>query len=473
MSLTFESPSSPLYADSHFFMFQISEDNPQPTQNIPEINLETIETDSENSSVESSDSDSDSEESENEITFSDNEEKINIDEIKEIEKSNYPDWFMDRYRKSEFPTLFMDLLSFRNCFYMPQVENVFNMQTLQISLPILRAIAKILLGDRDENYFIYYARNDYGRVKRYNVEFSELELPKLGDIEKLDTESKLQILLKVLGIDKNEFEKISQFPSKWQLLMLSLLFWVKNSILPTVNICHIYAILFCIINLEVVDNKIGFYRLKTLFHNKYSTKLNVLLENKKNLSHESQIFSDLNLCMSKIDKNDCILFVNSFISYFAIDDKLVSNFKAFNIHVVDAFAQFQNCLYYTKHLNALFLFPLPDCNIADFFNGTFIYNLYTNFASRNDVDVYIDLLLKNCPTINDLFKSCVSVLKSLVDLKMSDGLIKKKRRRKRKKEGLNEDENEKEVEERSDNQDINSDNEIDYNNKFSLLRLVE
>lgn len=430
------------------------------------IVVEDIESDIENDKQsDSSNSEPDSDEHEPD-SGGEEEEKIDLETITESEDVNLPQWFVNHYRRSEFPTMFMDLLSLTNCFYIPQVENVRNLQTIQISLPILKSIARILLV-KDFTYFIYWARSAYGRIKKYNIDISDMSLPSLIELEFLPDEKRKNLLMTILGMNDNDIKLISEIDPAWQLYFYSLLYWAKNAVHPTVTLCHIYVVILCLININVVDPLIGHYRLKMPFLNKYTTILNNILDNAK--TKQNHLDTVPMTTKTAVTRNDCVCFANSFISNFKIDDKTASNPKLFCIDTVDAFAQFQNCLYFIKHLNALLLYPFNDYNIADFYNGTFLYNLHANFETRNDVDAYIDLLLKNSPTILNLYRGIIDTLKFLLDLKTSESMHKKRRRKRRK--GDKKKHEYSDV--RNDSDEKSNESDIDVNNRFSVLRLVE
>ncbi|GLV41471.1 asteroid [Carabus blaptoides fortunei] len=424
--------------------------------NAEDIQSEAESTDDNNSVNSESDNGTNSEEcvSEADDVASDCSDESSVDHINS-------DWFKRNFRTGNFPTLYIDVLTLNMCIYTPQVEDTTNLYTLEISLPVLRAICKILLQDASVN-FAYLARNERSRIKKYNLQVSDLDLPKLSQLEGLSVDKSLEVLYLVLELTGEDIQKIEQLPTKWRLYFMSLVYWTRKSVLPKVTYAHVCATVLCLININIIDLNVPCVRTKTTFLKKYETQLKTLSHQTKKVQPDN--VAAINELIQTVDTTDCLFFIDSLVANFTMDEKLTANKRLFALHIVDAFAQFQSCLFFVKYLNVLLNAPVENFDICQFYNGTFIYNLYANFEKRSDINSYIELLLKQAPQLLRVFKEIMHVIESLVEVEHVT--INKKRRRRRKKDKNATDDkgsdNESEKEETSDTFN-------DVNNKFSIL----
>ncbi|KAF2898807.1 hypothetical protein ILUMI_07371 [Ignelater luminosus] len=300
-----------------------------------------------------------------------------------------PDWFTDKFRRCEYPSGFMDILSKEVYFFIPQLEDYSNVCSHHISVHLLSAINKILRSD-NKKPLNYVARSENVSIAKYNTPFCKIKLPTLHEIPYIKSEDTRKILLSILNIKFENVVFLDNLPSNWQLYILSIIYWIKNAN-PAVTYCHVYSMVLCMLVLNIVDPQIGFCRSSTKFLNKFEKKLNaisnsVTVESNHNEDKSKVTFISL---INSVTYNDCLLSMKELIKYFEMEEKMKTYLKLYDIHILDCFAQFQSCLLHIKHLNALLNKPYATCLISDFYNGTFLYNICANFMKRNNLDDYM------------------------------------------------------------------------------------
>lgn len=401
------------------------------------------------------------------VNLLDLEEEI-LESNEVISTDKIPDWFTDKFRRCEYPSGFMDILSKEVYFFIPQLEDYSNVCSHHISIHLLSAINKIL---RPENKkpLIYVARSENATIAKYNTPSCNIKLPTLHEIPYINSEDARKILLNILNIEFENVVFLDNLPLSWQLYTLSIIYWIKNAS-PAVSYSHVYSIVLCMLVLNIVDPQIDLCRSSSKFLNKFEKKLNaisnsVTVESNHNEDKPKATFiSEIN----SVTYNDCLLCMKELIKYFEMEEKMKTRIKLYDIHILDCFAQFQSCLLHIKHLNALLNKPYAGCLISDFYNGTFLYNMCANFMKRNNVDDYITVLLKSSGN----FLKCFKVMMNMVIEVLSENIKTNvgKRRRKKKKNNTEDvvvNDCIPNAEEESEDND-----EIDVNNKFSVLKLL-
>lgn len=445
---------------------------------IPEINAEEIESDdSEDEDITENISDMDSSDTNSVKSENDESSEEDLSEINENKSDQILNlkWFKKNVRNGNFPTLFIDILTLNLGIYSPQIEDTKNIQSFYIFLPILQGICKILLKD-NRKYFYYLARNEHSHVKKYSFKVMGMELPDISKLEAIDKQKSRIYLMKILSLPDRYLTEILKFPAEWQLYLLSLIYWVKNAQIPKVSYNHVSCIILCLLHLNMVDKKENI-RKKDIFKKKFDDKLKTISNKRKETkSNENKTDNnkdnDLTTLTQIVSHDDILFYIDSFVSNFDMDEKLRTNKNLFSIHIIDAFSQFQSCLLHIKYLNALLNFPLDTFDICLFFNGTFIYNLYINFEKRTNIFSYIELLLKNSPSILRIYNEIFNILNPILSLSANAAVNKKSRKRKRKhKVSVETPDSDNGEEENTTEMDV--DNYIDENNIFSILSIVE
>ena len=137
------------------------------------------------------------------------------------------------------------------------------------------------------------------------------------------------------------------------------------------------------------------------------------------------------------------------------------------MNVVHNFNQIQSVIYYSDDLNRILGFPIMDGHpdMTLFWNGAFIYNLYTDISNYRDRNERIKTLLNNNESVTNVVNQAWSFLASIL-IGFNDESISNVGGRQTKKNKKNKS---------KQNQDLNSnqftENEIHTINKFQALAI--
>ncbi|XP_057653106.1 protein asteroid-like [Diorhabda carinulata] len=399
----------------------------------------------------------------NSIEIDDEDEEIPYEEDSSSEEEifitpnepdlNLPTEFLQNFRTCIYPPCFMDILVYNQYYCIPQVENNTSNHSHNISFDILSAIYKILTGKT--NSLICICRITADQVGKVKIPPCKVNLPKYEEIKTLNKENKYEYFENVLKIDKNYKECLNNFPESWHLLLITINYYLNKS---NTNWCIVYSIILSKLIVSHVDEKIGFfYRSSKIFLKKHSqSHITSKLTNHKPDNVKS--------ALEYINKDDCVNCLKKLIYYFEMDDKMIRNHKIFDRALVHSISEFQSCLLHVDYLNTLLGFPLRSISIAECINCTFVYNFTKNLNKRSNLDKYVELLLKDSPSILDSFRLIINKVKEFTITEVAMQPMGRKRRKKK---------TVKEICEEIEHLDIESDNEVelDPNNKFTLLRI--
>lgn len=381
-----------------------------------------------------------------------------------------PPWFIEEYSRGQFSSYFIDMMYRQLYFCPPQIEDYDYPAAHMISLKLISVIFELLTSCRKEAVKnLEYVMRDEDKlgVTRYQLEscrqILSLELPSLNELNTLPLSNKTEILTRVLELPK-EFIADSVLP-EYQLYLSTIVFWAQQGHEPLVTNCHVYSLL-CAMLFGVIDQKVGFYRLKSKFEKKYNSQIQKIVEKRKSTPNEVVNFSE----STTVD--DCLVAAPFFISNFTPDPKTFSNPKLFNVTIVHSFAQFQSCLRHVMHLNSLLGYPYAQTKVAEVYNGTLLYNLYNNFKKRNDIEAYMNVVLKDSPSLLELFNSLSQAIKSPL-AKVFQNKVNQKRKRKNRNKPKRLDKNETVSCDSDGGSSEKSPRFMDSNNRFCMLDSME
>ncbi|XP_051166627.1 protein asteroid [Leptopilina boulardi] len=377
-----------------------------------------------------------------------------------------PPWFIEEFQMGRYASYFIDIFTRRFYVCPPQIEDYSYPAAIKISTKIISVIYSLLTkGLQGPVLLSYLCRGSGKNVIVNKLEAKEnmlgCQLPNLFDLRKLPIIIRKKILDETLGIPEMA---LATLPNEWQLYVATIIFWMSQQEKPSGTNCHLYSLLYSML-FSVVDNKIGYHRSEQYFHQKYDQHIKTIFYNRENQQHE-QLNQNLTIFQAycQINIDDCLLAAPFLLNNFEIDQHLLWNVKKFNISIVHAFAQFQICLRHSVHLNALLGFPYQQTRISELFNGTLVYNLYTNFKGRNDIDAYVFHQLQNSPTLLRLFNLLLANIKGLLKQDVLDNKVNCARRRRKRNKVKNCVETTQIIEPED------STSFYDVNNRFSMLR---
>lgn len=410
----------------------------------------------------------DGEKLENDIAEVDDEETVEDDpefrynpNIKKVA----PTWFIQEFQMGNYASYFIDILTRRFYVCPPQIEDYSYPAAINICTKIISLIYSLLTKNLQGPDSLSYLCRGAGK----NVIVNKLEaksnilgsqLPNLFDLRKLPIVIRKRMFDETLGIPECA---LATLPNEWQLYVATVIFWMSQQEKPSGTNCHLYSLLYAML-FGVIDSKIGYHRSEQYFHQQYDQQIQMIFYNRENRPY---VQLDENLTVyeayCQVLPDDCLLAAPFFLNNFEINQHLLVNAKKFNVSIVHAFAQFQISLRHTLHLNALLGYPYQQTRISEMFNGTLVYNLYTNFKGRNDIDAYVLHQLQNSPTLLRLFNLLLNHIKGLLNQDALDNKVNSVRRRRKRNKGKNGVKN-TEVIEPEDTSSFH-----DVNNRYSLL----
>lgn len=390
--------------------------------------------------------------------------------------NNLPQWFINEFKLAKFASYFIDLI-IRKLYVCPtQIEDYVRTSSIMASLKIISVIYGLLISEiRKKKTDMSYMTRDERKVKRYRLEYNDTifgcKLPSLSNLREVPIIIRKEILNNTLGICDESC--MNQIPSVWTLYIATIKYWIDQQQDSSAFNCHIYSLLLTML-FNIIDHKIGFYRILNSFLDKFHKTVQNIQFERKTRNYQSQYSIDSTLvdAIHEVNTDDCLIAASSFfLSKFEVDRKIYSQTKKFNITVVHDFAEFQNCLRHSMHLNALLGYPYEQTKVANVFNGTLLYNLCVDFKKRNDVEAYISSILQNSPSLLRLFNVLLSKVKPLFDITLEKKTNKYKKQKTRRKEHSTQEEHSEE--ETTKNESVNETSFHDVNNPFSVLSTMQ
>lgn len=391
---------------------------------------------------------------------------------------NLPKWFINEFKENRFPSYFIDLI-IRKLYICPtQIEDPLHVSSIVVSSKIISVIYGLLISEfkgRKTN-MEYITRDENKRIKRYQLEYIDnifgCKLPSLVSLREIPIIIRKEILNSTLAISNTRY--INEIPSNWMLYIATMKYWKDQKQEPSKFICHVYALLFALL-FNIIDYNIGFHRILNKFQQRFNRTVDNIRHERKIRNYQPQYSMDVTLvdAIREVNADDCLLAAAFFVSNFEVDRKLYSQPKKFNITIIHGFAEFQNCLRHIMHLNALLGYPYEPTKVATVFNGTLLYNLCSNFQKRDDIEVYINVMLQASPSLSRLFNILLLKVKPLLNIaveKKTDKCKKQKTKRYEKKENITHEENR---EEEKICENTSEETFYDVNNPFSVLGITQ
>ncbi|KAL2736217.1 hypothetical protein V1477_012726 [Vespula maculifrons] len=339
--------------------------------------------------------------------------------------NSLPSWFINEFSKGSLTNYFMNILMHKLYIYHVQIEDYRQPSSIFISEKIINVIYTLLKSEFEQTNkpSEYIIRGQNNQLSYYPLKYIDnigsCKIPSLHDLRKIPFDIRKEIYDNTLDI---QHDFIVKFPENWRLYIATAKYWIDN--LPELKSnTHIYALLFAMLY-HIIDLKIGYCRSMHIFENKYKQKLEAIKSSKKKDLVKNNFFSldcssEISIveALNEITECDCLILAPFFISNSNMEIKLQQNPKNFKRSVIHIFAQFQSCLKHSIDLNALLGHPYQLTKVSDMFNGTLLYNLYNNFASRKKIEDYIYCILKYSPNFFRLYHTILIEVKSMFKLR--------------------------------------------------------
>ncbi|KAH0944447.1 hypothetical protein HN011_005734 [Eciton burchellii] len=395
----------------------------------------------------------------------------------ELLVNTLPQWFIDEFKLGRFPPYFIDII-IRKLYICPiQIENYSHPTSINASLNIISVIYALLMSkDKEKKTCLeYMTRDENKKIKCYKLEYSNTpygyRLPLLSNLRQLPIIIRREIINVTLGIDCENY--LHEIPSNWMLYIAIIKYWINRQKEPCNLNCHIYSLLFAML-FTIIDYNVGIYRNLNKFRNKFDKTIENIQYTRRMKNYNPQYSSDATFkdAFDNINADDCLIAASCFVFHFEMDQKLYAQPKKMNITIVHGFAEFQNCLRHGMNLNALLGYPYEQTKIANLFNGTLLYNLCNNFKRRDDIEAYINVILKNSPSLLHLFNVFLSKVKPLFGMileKKANKLRKHRTKKHNREKCIISEENDDETHENKESEEIF----YDANNPFSILNVPQ
>lgn len=326
--------------------------------------------------------------------------------------SMLPEWCSNGIRTGAIPQSFINLYTHHLHFCSPQAEDYAQEDSFICTLPLLRYSFDILTNFSQENcIYVSREKENYHRLsigKDYSISppyhFDSCD-GLITDAERLPLCFEHFLKEKMPNFNLGILDLL---PKNYRLTMLSILWWVLNC---NVTLSCVYSLFLCYIVLEVIDEKTGTFRGHHFFINKYSKKVEELL----NRQSISTITPELHLNKNKVSYEDCLIAAKELLMYFEMDSEIKKRPRSYDHRRVHVFAQFQCCMQQFNNLNTLCRYQYDNTMYYKCFNGTFLYNVSKKLDKHIDPIIYIEkTILKGADTVLQYFKSLCSVYEQCV-----------------------------------------------------------
>lgn len=347
-----------------------------------------------------------------------------------------PFWFIEKFHGAHFPSYFIDMLTRQMYFCPVQIEDFAHPTCINISLKIIRVIFKLLnSGTSNASVMEYVARGKLTNISTYKLHCDDhifhCKFPPLAQLADLPFIIRKEIFDNALGITGYQLD---DFPPHWRLFIATAHYWINEAEPIFSTNCHLYALLFGMMY-HVIDRQIGFHRSQAYFERNFSRDVAIVHQARYGLIPPPVQNISLSDALYQVSREDCLIAAPFFLTNFIIDQGLLMNPKKFHVSSVHAFSLFQNCLRHSSHLNALLGYPYESVHVAELLNGTLLYNLYNNFKSRQDVDSYIGQVLRDSPSLLQLFVSLVTAVRTICGKAFENRVNARKRKKNRNRAG--------------------------------------
>lgn len=377
--------------------------NEQETQENATDNTELSKNDSKDDDIleESDDYDDDDRETDPDIVY---------------ESYNPPEWICKIWKSAKLPRHVIDLLHLKLYVNSPQVENFSFPDAHEIALPILQLIFTIL------HYPKQPTLSYLTRVQRIsNIHYKHIAC--IND--KLPFDSLQKDNFETFKLAFKEFNNINRIlevvvkdvPANSQLYVLAIIYWAKYSkhVVPA----NIHSVIICLIVLNIIDKSIEPMRFQEVFRRKY----NKLLKNTNSIVKHEQGVSvgvanqrvSLHKLIATVKKLECILALDKLINYFALSPNLRSKHNPISSTILHTYAELQAIIFQLNCLNTLCGSKFENVRISNFFNGTFLYNIFEQIKDRPNIPYYVaKFIFGNSPKLLQIYESLIDVLTPFV-----------------------------------------------------------
>ena len=193
-----------------------------------------------------------------------------------------------------------------------------------------------------------------------------------------------------------------------QLFVACLMFWCRHST-PKLSILHLNSIIVCALFLNA-QRELDVRKKNKISDGGSDGSNSELVDENGNCSVD--ILRGCEKCSTEYLKTlslKCKKYYESPVfnkKKNVFEPHIVKTQTVYEPHTLHMFAQLQACMLDGLGLNKVLCGPVPDFQPARLYNGTLVYNMYTELESRTKPDLFLELLLeKDSPLHKVIIKS--------------------------------------------------------------------
>ncbi|KAG5684634.1 hypothetical protein PVAND_013855 [Polypedilum vanderplanki] len=343
------------------------------------------------------------------------EEEVVAVEVYQRKNFEFPEWFLNLYHSGCTPRFPVDLIRNHRYINYPQVEDFSANDSNLIAYPILNMLYSLLHTPNIPSLF-YYTRI----VKQVRYEIKKLDgiFPEITDFDPNEKKS-VRFIHRIFERSFANYDEIfkiimTEIPEQYQLYILAVIYWIKRSSSTDSN--FLKSVIISLIVMNIIDKKCEkMHRDAGMFQKKYEKHLRELKEKATIASEESLKDTSIKSIIKNMTKQEALLCMESLVNNFEISAKFIRKHADFNRRIVHTYAELQAVIYNLSTVNVVLNYPFENIKIENFFNGLFLYNIYSSLKSRNNSLEYIKFhLFKHSTALfvifNKIFDICLKAL---------------------------------------------------------------
>ncbi len=300
-------------------------------------------------------------------------------EFRKLQSFNIPEWFVKQISKDRIGTYILTVLFTRRTHLKCQVEDFAQPSSHACARKIRQIMYSILFKDTENKptSICEYDRSGYNiqpNEVTMMANVNGITIPSLGQIS--DMEDTRQFFFHVLGLNPND-----EIESDIEIALIAMSFWKQNSELG-INNLHLYALLLCIIKLNL--------------------ELGAVTKSSQILGHDIKESQNVEGSIRRLKE---------------YHEKVDVKERDFEISVVHAFTEFQSIHRALMNFNEFLKCPVKPVCPSQMFNGGFLYSTFCDLRDHHHdpkSHIYEIILARTDEGFADLFDKLLGMLEKLL-----------------------------------------------------------
>jgi len=304
-------------------------------------------------------------------------------------------WCTKLFRTLEISGAVNTLLSLKIFLCVPQIENYDEPPASDVSLPLIKILAGLVVGPHDIRYFSRFDNSYKDRIVTPVVRSQKLgQFPPFASLGSQPLEWRTKLLVEALGAER--CLETPDIPDDWKLILSTLIYWINNASPDNYNVL---SCLMMLITLKVAQN------------DQYMPQLNRgLANNLVRSSSQASRNERLSTVLSRVSSTDCVRF-----KY--IIDEIESGYDHFiYISTLHTLAQLQSSIEAANMLNSTLGCPFRPIFPSEFINSTLYHKLVTNTRSGTNLAEDFETYMMDTPSIQRVFRVLCTIISNATKL---------------------------------------------------------